>query len=115
MKDKNRIDQLCRSMYELFDKDHNLVSNFLKGKTNIQEFERKSEILGTLLEKNNNMNLKSKLKKNLFALGLKENNYYRKFLKIFRELHKKELKLDQVLEEFLLNSKNIEISNDIFE
>ncbi len=117
LKDKERLLELFDATLSLFNENHNLINNFLTGELNLSNFERKSILIGGLLDNNENFNLKTKLEKLLYSHGLKENYYYNPFLKIFKEIHKERINSENLfnvffkkLENYLTMIKDIAIS-----
>jgi len=116
LKDKERLLELFDATLSLFNENHDLVNNFLTGELNLSSFERKSILIGALLDKKENFNLKTKLDILLYSHGLKENYYYNPLLKIFKEIHKERFDSENLfnvffekLENYLKSIKDITI------
>ena len=100
LKDKDKIYTLIKTSLDLFKGTNlKLSNNFITGEYNLSEFEKKSYLLGKLLDKNENYGLKSKLNDLLFSHGIKDNSYRN----ILRDILK-EIKKEQIVDEDLLNA-----------
>ncbi len=102
LKDKERIQELIKSSLELFKGPNQQLGNsYLTGELNLTEFERKSYILGKLLDKEDNYNLKSKLNGLQFSHGLKDNRYFNPLQNILKEMKRDQISENDLIEIFL--------------
>ncbi len=120
LKDKERLIELFDTILSLFNENHDLIDNFLTGELNLSNFERKSILIGELLDKREIFNLKTKLNELLFSHGLKENYYYNPLVNIFKEIHKERIDSENLfnvffekLENYLKSIEDIAISEYI--
>ena len=101
LKDKERICELIKTSLGLFKGPKcQLGDNFLTGELNSTIFERKSLILGKLLDKRTNYNLKKKLKKLKYSHGLKDNRYVNPLREIVKEMKQEQIIDDNLLKKF---------------
>jgi len=102
LKDKDRIFELIKTSLSLFKGPNcQLGDNYLTGEYNMTFFDNKSLILGKLLDKEENYNLKSKLNNLQYSHGIKDNRYVNPFREIIKELKKEQIAGDNLIKKFL--------------
>ncbi|TFG16176.1 MAG: hypothetical protein EU533_09280, partial [Promethearchaeota archaeon] len=101
LKDEQQIFELIKSSLDLFKgPNFQLGNNYLTGELNSSTFERKSYLLGNLLDEKRNYNLKLKLKCLRYSHGLKENRYFNVFSDIMRDLKRSHKSNEDLLHQF---------------
>lgn len=102
LEDKERIYELIKTSLGLFKgPEYTLGDNYLTGELNSTMFDRKSLILGKLLDKGANYNLKNKLKNLQYSHGLKDNRYVNPLREILKEIKQEQIADDNLLKIFL--------------
>ncbi|TKJ20236.1 MAG: hypothetical protein CEE43_12885 [Promethearchaeota archaeon Loki_b32] len=102
LEDKERIYELIKTSLDLFTgSNQQLANNYITGELNLTIFERKTIILGKLLDKESNYNLKSKLKNLQFSHGLKDNRYFNPLHDALKEIKREQISDGDLLKIFL--------------
>lgn len=102
LKDKDEIFDLIKTSLDLFiGTNLQLGNNYITGEYNLSKFERKSYLLGKILDKNENYGLKSKLNNLLFSHGLKDNSYRNSLRDILKEIKGEQIGDEELISTFL--------------
>lgn len=106
LRDKERLLELFNTTFRLFDVNHNLSNNYLTNELNLSTFKSKCILIGVLLDKRENYDLKGKLNHLLYSHGLKENYYYNPLLEIFKEIHIEQIDTENLFKVFFEKLEN---------